>query len=139
MFQIKLIWFETCNTTFRLITRINQIIFATANIQRHKFRFKKGPKLVYFFCLQKIVWSFPLGPLLCLIKNTQIAVWSLWFLKPSLDQLWIESAIVPTASWIVWQWYRIFNITAVETSLPKGAIRNMGDASWSKLHCWWWR
>ena len=82
----------------------------------------------WFFYLQKIVWNFLLAPYFkCLFKYSQIAVWVLWFLKMSLNQVWSDSAIVPTANLIVWQWYRTFNGSG--TPLHKGAILDMQNAS----------
>ena len=81
---------------------------------------------VDFFYSQKIVGSFPLAHYFsCLFKYTQIAVWVLWFLKTSLNQVWSDFSIVPTANLIV----DTEHLMAVETSLPKGAILDMQDAS----------
>ena len=42
-------------------------------------------------------------------KYTQVAVWALWFLKTSFNQVWIGSPFVPTAGLIMWHWYETFN------------------------------
>ena len=61
-----------------------------------------------------------------LFKYIQVAAWALWFLKTSLNQVWSDSAIVPTANL---SGSDTEHLMAVETSRPKGAILDMWDTS----------
>ena len=54
-----LIWFETQNITFRLMTRVNYTIFATASIQLRKIDLKNDPSYNHFLNMHNQVFFLP--------------------------------------------------------------------------------